>query len=108
MADWSKNNVACANVWLALRSMGEIDVAFPECGVVTMRGLASWNDGDSPKMRKLKARALANQLHFFLRFVVKGRGESGITEIDAVQALTDGLIAGDDTLADFAAAVDTK
>jgi hypothetical protein len=105
---WSNNNAACRYLWLALRSMGELDAVFADAGAIKMSGLMSWNAQDSAKIRRMKARGLATQLHFFFRNVAGARGEQDVTEDQAIQAALDVLVQAAMTVADLGQAVDTS
>jgi len=105
---WSNNNAACRYLWLALRSMGELEAVFADSGALKMSGLMSWNAQDSAKIRRMKARALATQLHFFFKSVAKARGEQGVKEDQAIQAALDVLVQGEESVTDLGLVVDAN
>jgi hypothetical protein len=105
---WSKNNSACVQTWIALRTMGLTEAAFPEASQQKMSELGHWNKDDGLKVRKLKSRAIANNLHFFYRSVPKASGEEGISESDAIMSSTKVLADESKTIEDLAASVDAN
>lgn len=103
---WSKNNSAHVQTWIALRTMGLIDAAFPDAAGKTMAQLGHWNDDDSPKIRRMKSRAISNNLHFFYRSVPKASAEQGVSESKAITDSLQVLVDENKTVEDLAMTVD--
>lgn len=99
-ATWSNKKPACVITWGTLAVLGESTRAFPNSGTVKMKQLTFWVG--SPDLRSVRARRLAVQIDLTFRDMLNSKFESGVTKTKAIPKMTDLLLEGEETMADFA------
>ncbi len=105
---WSKNNLACRNLWGTLRVLGEIKrrQIFKTTGDLTVGDLTSTSLNAGSGMGRLRAEALAAQFDNFFRDVAVATHEKGVNRGKALTAMTGVLVDPARTIADLADVVD--
>jgi hypothetical protein len=98
MADWSKNNLAHTNTFLALRILAQTTRKFPTAGAQEVQKLAFWVVGDSADMRTGKAKSLATQVHNVFTLAFGSTLETGTTKVGSIKAMADVLADGNKTV----------
>jgi len=104
-ATWSNKKPACVITWGTLAVLGESTRSFPNSGSITMKQMTFWVG--SAELRSVRARRLAVQIDLTFRNMLRSRFEKNVTKTKSIPAMTDELLDGEATMADFAKLTDS-
>lgn len=108
MATWSKNNMACADTWIFLKALMQLNEVFSKSGTIKVEELTFWNESASPELRNIAAKTICQQLDNMFRLIDKATFEKDVTIEDAINSMADVLLKKGNTLTDVAEVVDSK
>lgn len=106
MSEWSKNNLAHRRTYISLRILAEAKRKFASAGSQKVKKFDFWDAGDSPAIRRGKARALSVRLNNLFIEAFRSKFEAGFTQVRSVNAMTAILVDGDKIMKDLAEVAD--
>ena len=84
MANWTKDNRACATLWTTLFNMHQLSTNFDDSGDLKMNDLTFYNALGSSDLRRQQATIIADQLDNIFRV---GRGAKYEPNVDRTKAM---------------------
>ncbi|OGU55086.1 MAG: hypothetical protein A2V66_13775 [Ignavibacteria bacterium RBG_13_36_8] len=108
MATWSKNNIACADTWIFLKALGQLNQVFSKSGAIKVEDLAFWNESASPELINIAVKTICQQLDNMFRMIDKALFEKGVTVDNAINSMVGAFLKKGNTVADVAEVVDKK
>lgn len=99
---WSKGEIACKRVYVALFVLEQHRQEFDTCGTLRMDQLRFWVPGASPAQREQEARWVAIQCHNIYTALTGAVLEPGTTAKTAVNKVTKAMSTASTTLLEVA------
>lgn len=103
---WTKNNVAHADTYLALRVLDQTKRKFKTAGDQKMKALAFFDLTASANLKKKKARGVASQMDNVFRVFFEAKYEEGFARVESISRLTGALSDENKTVRELADVAD--